>query len=217
MSSPSLRQLHDATEIHDRDPVGEVAGAREVVGDVQVRDAPRLLEVAQQPQDLRPAGGIDHRYRLVGDDIGRLHDHRPRDVDPLPLATRQRVGIPVEQVRGRSQSHLLERLHDPVAALRGRPDAVDHERLGHDVEHPHVGAEAGVGILEHRLGAPPEGLELVVRQVGDVHALERHPSRGQRAPGAGTRARAWSCRCRTPPPRPASRRAPATPTRPGGW
>ena len=65
-------------------------------------------------------------------------------------------GYRVEQVGGRSQSDLLQRLHDPVTPIPGRADAMDDEWLGHDVQHPHVGAEAGVGVLEDGLGAAPE-------------------------------------------------------------
>ena len=80
---------------------------------------------------------------------------------------------------------------------------------------PHVRAEAGVRILEHRLCASAEVLELAVRQRGDVHALEDDPSGRRAHETQGCATERGLAAARTPPPPPGSRRAPAIPRRPG--
>jgi hypothetical protein len=94
-----------------------VPGAREIVRDVQVGEPPRFLELAEQVEDLGPARGIDHRDRLVGDEVVRLKHHRPGDADPLPLTARQPVRVDLGQLRGGTELDLLERRDDTRLAL----------------------------------------------------------------------------------------------------
>jgi hypothetical protein len=82
------RHLDHSSGIHHRDPVGGVARARQVVGDGQHRQAASRAQVAQQGQDLGPAGRVDHGHRLVRHEELRLGDQGPRDVHTLPLAAR---------------------------------------------------------------------------------------------------------------------------------
>ena len=80
-------QFHDAPAVHHRDPVGKVSRAREVMGDVQERQLVLLLQLAEQVEDLGAAGGVDHRYRLIRDEVVGLEDHGPGDADALSLPT----------------------------------------------------------------------------------------------------------------------------------
>ena len=115
------RQLDDAPGIHDRDAVGEVACAREVVGDVEEGQVALLLELREQVQDLRAARGVDHRDRLIRHQVVGLEHHGPGDRDPLALAARERVRVLLDELAGRRELHLLERLHHRrLALLRGR-------------------------------------------------------------------------------------------------
>ncbi len=98
----------------------ELPRTGQVVGDVQIADAACFTESAEQPQDLGPAGSIDHGHRFVSDDEHWLQDHGPRDVDPLSLAARERVRVASEEVRGRPEPNLLQRVDHPVSPLRRR-------------------------------------------------------------------------------------------------
>ena len=78
--------LDDATEIHHRGPVAQISDGRYVVRDVNDRQPEIAAEGAQEPQDARAHGHIEHRDRLVGnDELGAKH-HRPGDGDALALA-----------------------------------------------------------------------------------------------------------------------------------
>ena len=101
--------LHDPTEVHDRDPVGDDPGERQVVGDEQVRQPALLAQVEHQPQELRPDRDVEHRHGLVGDDELGSHRQGTGDDDPLALAAGQLVRVaervvarPVEDRRPRA-------------------------------------------------------------------------------------------------------------------
>ncbi len=83
---PGARQLHHPAGIHDRDAIGEVASAGEVVGDVEEGQVALLLQLCEQIEDLGAAGGVDHRDRLVGHEVVRLQHHGAGDRDSLTLA-----------------------------------------------------------------------------------------------------------------------------------
>ena len=50
---------HEAAGIHDRHPVGDLAGDADIVGDGKCRDARAALQLPQQQQDLD--GGVPCR------------------------------------------------------------------------------------------------------------------------------------------------------------
>ena len=110
-------QLHDAARVHHRDAVREVARAGEVVGDVQERQLVPVLQLVEQGQDLRAAGCVDHRDRLVGDDVVRSEDHGPRDADALPLATRERMRVLLHHLRHGRELDLIQCREDTLLAL----------------------------------------------------------------------------------------------------
>ncbi len=98
--------LHDPAEVHDRDPIGEEAGSRDVVGDIDERQLHVRLDALHQLEDLGTRGEVDHRDGLVGDDDARPEDESAGYRDALPLAAREHVRVPVEVVRDRDLSSL---------------------------------------------------------------------------------------------------------------
>ncbi len=114
---PCRRHLDHPSGIHHRDPVGGVARAREVVGDGQHGQAASRAQVAQQGQDLGPAGRVDHGHRLVRDEELGFGDQGPRDVHALPLTARQRVRVAADDLRRGRQPDRLQRGDDPTLLL----------------------------------------------------------------------------------------------------
>ncbi len=82
--------LHDPSEIHDGDPVGEMRRRREIVGDHE-HSHPFLAEPVEEREDPRPHRDVEHRNGLVGDQQLRLEHERRRDGDALPLASGELV------------------------------------------------------------------------------------------------------------------------------
>jgi hypothetical protein len=174
------RQLHDAPRVHDRDALREVPSTREVVRDVEDGQPVLRLQLVEEIQDLGPAGGVDHRDRLVGHQILRPQHHGPRDADALALATRERVRVLLDHLGGRPQLDLLERRQDSRVTLAAVPGAVDDEWLLHDLPHPHVRAEAGVGVLEDRLCTLAETGQVAALELADVDSPEDDAAPGER-------------------------------------
>ena len=88
--------LHDPSQIHDRDPVGEVGCGREVVRDHEHPHAV-LPQAVEQAEDACTHRDIEHRDRLVGDQQLRLEHERGRDRHALTLATGELVGVAVDE------------------------------------------------------------------------------------------------------------------------
>ena len=84
-------ELHDLAQVHDRDPVGDVADDAEVVGDEEVGEAELLLQVLEQVEDLGLDRDVERRDGLVGDDQLRVQGERPGDADALALAAGELV------------------------------------------------------------------------------------------------------------------------------
>ena len=84
-----------------------------------IGEAVRLLQVAQQVDDLLLHGAVERRGRLVEDDELRVQDHGAGDGDALALAAGEFMRIAVAP--GRIEPHLLEGLRGaPVALLAAR-------------------------------------------------------------------------------------------------
>ena len=62
-----LRQLDDGAQIHDRDPVGDMAHQPQIMGDEQHGKAEPLLQLEQEIDDLRLDRDVEGRDQLVGD------------------------------------------------------------------------------------------------------------------------------------------------------
>ena len=115
------RDLHHLAEVHDDDPVRDVAHDTEVVGDEHVAEMELLLEVVEQVDDLGLDGDVERRDGLVEQDQLRVDRQRPGDPDPLPLAPGELVGEaaarPGRARRGSSARGLL--LRSGSAGRRG--------------------------------------------------------------------------------------------------
>ena len=83
------RALDHPAGVHDDGAVADVAGAGDVVGDVEVGDAALVLEPLHQVEDAHPDRDIEHRDRLVGQEQHGIDGQGPRDGDALALTARE--------------------------------------------------------------------------------------------------------------------------------
>jgi hypothetical protein len=171
------RRFHDPAEVHDGDPVADMADDRQVVGDEQVGQLELVLEALQEVDDLGLDRHVQGADRLVGHDQLGVDRDGPGDPDPLALAAAELVRVAVQEVR--VQADDVEQLGDPLAALGRRADLVDGQRLADDPAHGHPRIQAGIRVLEDHLH-PPAGLaQRLATQPGDVDAVE-HDLAGRR-------------------------------------
>ena len=84
------RNLDDLAEVHDRNPVADVADDGEIVRDEKIGQPQARTELIEQVDDLRLYRNIQHR--LVASDEIRLDRERARNADALTLAAGKFVG-----------------------------------------------------------------------------------------------------------------------------
>ena len=89
-------ELHDAAEVHDRDPVAEVTHHAEVVGDEQVTGAVAGLEVGEHVEDRRLDRDVERARRLVAHDDARVTGEGAGDGDALLEAAGELARLEVE-------------------------------------------------------------------------------------------------------------------------
>ena len=118
--------LDERAEVHDGDPVGDVAHHRQVVGDDDVGQPELVLQVLEQVDDLRLHGDVEGGDRLVGDDELGRQGERAGDADALALAAGELVRVAVVVLRAQADQ-LEQRLHGALGALLGL-DALQPER-----------------------------------------------------------------------------------------
>ena len=152
-------ELHHPAQVHDHDPVGNVAHHTQGVGDKQICQVIFLLHLLQQIDDLGLNGHIQGGNRFVADHHLGLEDERPGNANPLPLAAGEGVGIP-------AQERLVETylFGDPVHGFLDLPRGhfcVVAQRFTDDVKHRHPGIQAGIGVLKDHLNIPPVFLHLL--------------------------------------------------------
>ncbi len=121
------RDLDDPAEVHDRDPVGDVADDAEVVRDEHERQPQLALQVAQEVQDLRLDRHVERRDGLVADDEPRVRGERPREADALALAARELVRVAL-RVRGGEARRA--RAAPPTRVRSAAPEAMPWTRSG---------------------------------------------------------------------------------------
>ena len=148
LDRPGLRHL---AGVHDDQAVGDVAGARDVVRDVEEGDA---LAPAQRRHEVEHAdahGDVEHRDRLVGQDQLGPARERLRETDALPLPATQLIGVLVEEVLCRQEAHRFEQaLGLLVPAAPAQVGAVE-------LEHRAGEADDGWGDRQARAGGSCEG------------------------------------------------------------
>ena len=119
--------LDDPSCHHHEHLVRDVAGAREVVGDVEERDLACSLQLGDQVQDPESDRDVEHRDRLVGE-----HDPAAR---PRALVRSRRAGAGLPRARAGYFAAMTSGGTSPTASssssVRSRTSA-----LGHDVVDP---------------------------------------------------------------------------------
>ncbi|CAM5491577.1 hypothetical protein SCANM63S_02430 [Streptomyces canarius] len=114
--------LHDPSEVHHRDPVGDVPHDRQVVRDEEVGEVELALEPVEQVDDLRLDGDVERRDRLVGHDDLRAQRESAGDADALALAAGELVGVAVDVLGVEAddvQQFLALRRRSPFGAASG--------------------------------------------------------------------------------------------------
>ena len=163
--------LHNLPQIHHRRLRRHIAHGGQVVGNQQVADIVLLLQILQQVHHLRPDGHIQRRHRLVQhNQLGVGHQRRGYgDALPLPAAELVRVVVGLLRV----QADLRQHLGHPVVLFAFGNAAVDHQRLRHDVPHPHPGAQRRPRILEHGLHRGAVFLQAGAAKIVDILAVQQ--------------------------------------------
>ena len=163
------RQLDDLAEVHDRDPVGDVADDGEVVGDEEVGQVELLLQLDEQVEHLRLDRDVERGHRLVGDDELRAQHEGAGEADPLALAAAELVRVAPGRLG--AEADALEHLdHGLVAPLALEP--VDPQALADEVAHLHARVERADGVLEDDLHVPAHRLQLGAAETPHVDAVE---------------------------------------------
>ena len=84
--------LDDPAQVHHRDPVGDDAGHRQVVGHEDHRHVEAAPQVADQVEHRGGQRHVERAGRLVAQQHRRRHDGGPRQRDPLPLTAGELPG-----------------------------------------------------------------------------------------------------------------------------
>src|ERR687897_2391326 len=132
------------TVLEDDDPVGHRHGLCLVVGDVDARCPDSVVQLGDLRPHLHPELGVEVGERLVHKERLRLAHYRPPQSHPLPLATGERLGLPVEEtLDGEYPCGLVHPARDlrliHLAELEGE---------AHVLPHVHVRVE-GVILEDH--------------------------------------------------------------------
>ena len=186
-----LAELDEAAPVHDRDPIAEVAGRREVVGDVEDGQPELARLLLEEIEDAGPDGDVEHRYGLVGDEELRFEHQRAGDGQALALAAAQLVRILVREGPRRAQPGPFQRTGDSLPAFGGIAEALGGERLRHRVVDGESRIDRPVGVLKDHLDVPvvlaerasPERRKVAAvleKDAAAVVALEPHQQAPQR-------------------------------------
>ena len=157
--------LDDPPEVHHGHLVGQVFDHRQIVRDEEIREPELLTQFHEQVHHLRLDRHVERRHGLVEHEKLWLEHERPRDGDPLPLASGKLVRIATEGRR--RQPGALEGPAHPLEPLGRRAEAMDYEPFFEDRPDRHPRVERAVGILKHDLHPPAQGRER--RAVGGPH------------------------------------------------
>src|SRR5579875_1109147 len=164
-------RLDDAPQVHHRRPVGDVSGGREVMRDIDQREAQLAPQAVQQRQDLSLGGNVEGTGGLVSDYELRRQGERSGYRDSLPLTAAQLVREAPGEAPG--QPHGVEEIGYLGAALDSRADPVDCQGLGDDRADPDSRIQARVWILEDYLNASAEAGKGRAAQCPDILAPEQ--------------------------------------------
>ena len=147
ITSSAASALDDDAAVEHHDLVAEVAGGREVVGDVEHAEVRLALQFGEQVEHPEADRHVEHRDRLVGDQQRRPRRERPGDRDALTLSAGELVRTPLDEV-GR-EPHAVEQAVHLVVDLRLRHDVVQAQRPLEVVPDGVVRIEGRERVLEH--------------------------------------------------------------------
>src|SRR5262249_27776374 len=131
--------LDEMTGVQHEHAVGDVAGARDVMRDVEERDAFALTQLAHQVENPDPDRDVEHRHGLVRDDQLRLDGERLCEPDPLALSAAQLIGKLAHDVAGRDEAD-------------GRQNAVDFVRAAAPAEVTPVELDPATDAVRDAIG-----------------------------------------------------------------
>ena len=101
------------TLVHHDDLVRELERLVLVVRHEQARDAELPVQVVEPVAEVLADPRVEGAERLVEQEHPRPRRERPRERDPLPLAARELIGVPVGEGR---------QLHQREQLVHARPD-----------------------------------------------------------------------------------------------
>ena len=129
--------LHDMTEIHDADLVGNMFDHADVMRDKQIREIHLFLNIFQKVDDLSLDRNVQSGDRFVTDDESGVDCQRTGDSDTLPLPAGKFAGIAPDMVRFESDD--LQQFDDPVFSLLvGCENVVDDHGFFDDLTDGHT-------------------------------------------------------------------------------
>ena len=145
-----VADLLQAAEVHDRDPVGDVADDAEVVRDEDVAHAFLRLQLDEEVEDRRLHRDVERRRGLVAEDDARLARERARDRHALLEAAGELRGLGAEERL--VEAHRLGELGSPArpCSVAVQPEELV-ERAADDAAHGVAAVERAVGVLEDDL------------------------------------------------------------------
>ena len=170
--------LDDATEIHHRDAVADLAHHGEVVADEEIGEAAPGAQRLQHVEDLRLDGDIEGGGGFVEHQQVGFQRQGAGDADALLLTAGKFVREAVQERRG--QADLGEQRGDPVAQRLAGGDAVDAQGFGDGVLGRQARVERGGGVLVDELHAPAQWAHRCFVERGDVAAVEDDAAVGER-------------------------------------
>ena len=87
------RGLHHPTQVHDDDPVGQVAHDTQVMADEEIGQLQPFAQLQEQLEDLGLDGNVQRGDRLIANDKLRFYRQSAGNTDALPLSALKFVGV----------------------------------------------------------------------------------------------------------------------------
>ena len=173
-----VADLLDPTEVHDGDPIGEVADHAEIVRDQQITRLALGLELREDVQDRSLDRHVERARRLVGHDDARVARERPGDRDALFQASGELPGLEVEMAL--RQPQVLGKLVDPIVdSLAAQPGQLA-DRASEDAAHALASVQSRIGVLEHHLDLALVAARPLRRKRAELVVFERDMATGIR-------------------------------------
>ena len=188
--------LHHITQIHHRDAVTGILQQREVVGNVDRRQAHLPRQAPRRIQNPRSHRNIQHRYWLIRHQKIRVQHQRPRQHHALQLPTAELMRVLIQEKFRRLQIHPLQSVQNARQPFLFVLPAMDDERLGQRAIERKPRVERFERVLEHQLHPPAECQLRPSIQMRQLRAIEDDLPRarldqldeqlaGRRLPAAG--------------------------------